>query len=111
MVKKAVPGPAAGHAPGSLEEMRAANAQLRKENRELARAPAHFAGGSVFRRGGARPQLEEIATFVIAHPDRRTDGLRWGFEPICRVLEVPPSTTASSSQYCRSEQIRRYGSW
>jgi len=37
-VKKAVPGPVSGHAPGSVEELRAANAQLRKENRELARA-------------------------------------------------------------------------
>jgi len=32
---------------------------------------------------------------VIAHRDRRTEGLRWGFEPICRVLEVCPSTVRS----------------
>ncbi len=55
----------------------------------------HPAGRSVFLRSGARPQLEEIATFVIAHRDRRTEGLRWGFEPICRVLEVCPSTVRS----------------
>jgi transposase InsO family protein len=32
---------------------------------------------------------------VIAHRDRRTAGLRWGFEPICRVLGVSPSTVRS----------------
>ncbi len=37
-VKKQVPRPAGAHAPGSVEELRAANATLRKENRELARA-------------------------------------------------------------------------
>ena len=37
-VKGAVPRPAGVHAPGSVEDLRTANAQLRKENRELARA-------------------------------------------------------------------------
>jgi len=37
-VKKAVPRPSSSHPAGSVEELRAANAQLRKENRELARA-------------------------------------------------------------------------
>jgi putative transposase len=32
---------------------------------------------------------------VIANRDRCTEGLRWGFEPICRVLEVSPSTVRS----------------
>jgi putative transposase len=30
--------------------------------------------------------------FIDAHQDRSTDGLRWGVEPICRVLQVAPST-------------------
>jgi putative transposase len=30
--------------------------------------------------------------FTDAHQDRETDGLRWGVEPICRVLQVAPST-------------------
>jgi putative transposase len=30
--------------------------------------------------------------FIDAHRDRETDGLRWGVEPICRVLQVAPST-------------------
>lgn len=32
---------------------------------------------------------------MIAHRGRCTEGLRWGFEPICRVLEVSPSTVRS----------------
>ena len=30
--------------------------------------------------------------FIDAHRERETDGLRWGVEPIARVLEVAPST-------------------
>jgi putative transposase len=30
--------------------------------------------------------------FIDAHQDRVTAGLRWGVEPICRVLQVAPST-------------------
>ena len=30
--------------------------------------------------------------FIDGHRDRETDGLRWGVEPICRVLQVAPST-------------------
>jgi putative transposase len=30
--------------------------------------------------------------FIDGHRDRRTAGLRWGVEPICRVLQVAPST-------------------
>ena len=33
---------------------------------------------------------------MITHRDRRTDGLRWGFEPVCRVLQVSPSTIRSA---------------
>jgi putative transposase len=32
----------------------------------------------------------------MANRDRRTAGLRWGFEPICRVLQVAPSTVRSA---------------
>ena len=54
-VKKAVPRPAGGHAVGSVEELRAVNAQLRKDNRELARsneilqAAASFFGAALDR--------------------------------------------------------------
>ena len=38
VVKQAIPRADAAAAPGSVEELRTANAALRKENRELARA-------------------------------------------------------------------------
>lgn len=31
----------------------------------------------------------------MANKERRTDGLRWGFEPICKVLQISPSTVRS----------------
>lgn len=33
-----------------------------------------------------------MVAFIGAHRDRETDGLRWGVEPICTVLQVAPST-------------------
>jgi putative transposase len=33
---------------------------------------------------------------VLAHRDLRTDGLRWGFEPICAVLQVSPASVRSA---------------
>jgi transposase len=56
-VKKAVPRPVAGHAPVSVEDFRAANAQLRKENRELARA---------------NDILQQAASFFGAELDRQS---------------------------------------
>jgi transposase-like protein len=74
-VKQAVPRRAAAHAPGSLEELRAANAQLRKRTVSWP-ARMRSCSGCVFLRGGARAPVEEIAAFVIAHRGRRTEGLR-----------------------------------
>jgi transposase len=54
-VKKAVPRPMAAVSPGSMEELRAQNAALRRENRELARtneilqAAASFFGAALDR--------------------------------------------------------------
>jgi putative transposase len=56
-------------------------------------------------------------SFLEAHPDRRTDdGLRWGVEPICRVLTehgtpIAPSTSYDardrpSSRADRDEQLK-----
>jgi putative transposase len=56
-------------------------------------------------------------SFMAAHADRRTaDGLRWGVEPICRVLTehgtpIAPSTfydarDRSSTRQRRDEQIK-----
>ena len=33
-----------------------------------------------------------MTAFIDAHQDRRSAGLRWGVEPICRVLQVAPSS-------------------
>jgi putative transposase len=33
-----------------------------------------------------------VVAFIDAHQDRETEGLRWGVEPICAVLQVAPST-------------------
>ena len=37
-----------------------------------------------------------MIVFIATHRDRRTAGLRWGFEPICRVLEISPATVRSA---------------
>ena len=34
--------------------------------------------------------------FITTHRGRHTQGLRWGFEPICRALEISPSTVRSA---------------
>jgi len=33
-----------------------------------------------------------VTRFVDAHRERRSAGLRWGIEPICKVLQIAPST-------------------
>lgn len=33
-----------------------------------------------------------MIAFIDAHRDRHSAGLRWGIEPICRVLQIAPST-------------------
>ncbi len=42
--------------------------------------------------------------FIDAHRTRESDGLRWGVEPICHVLEIAPSTYWSAR--CRPPSIR-----
>jgi len=32
---------------------------------------------------------------VIGNRNRKTNGLRWGFEPICAVLQIAPATARS----------------
>ena len=54
--------------------------------------PAHPAVGSNFLRGGARPPRKEVVAFIDAHRDNKTDGRRWGLEPICTELKIAPST-------------------
>lgn len=37
-----------------------------------------------------------MIVFIAVNKDRRTQGLRWGFEPICAVLQVSPATVRSA---------------
>lgn len=45
-----------------------------------------------------------MTAFIDTTKDRRTDGLRWGIEPICAVLQVAPSTYWSAN--CRPPSKR-----
>jgi putative transposase len=45
--------------------------------------------------------------FIDAHRDRRTEGLVWGVEPICRVLQVAPSTYHAAKSRPPSKRTRR----
>jgi hypothetical protein len=33
-----------------------------------------------------------VIRFIDTHRERRSAGLRWGIEPICKVLQIAPST-------------------
>src|SRR5688500_19291907 len=58
-----------------------------------------------FLRGGDRPSTEVVFTFIARHADRRSvDGLRWGVEPICRVLTEHGVPIAPSTYY---DAVRR----
>lgn len=74
-----------GAAPGiSLEDAERMK-RLEQENRELRRANDPSAGVG-FLRGGARPPTEVIVAFIDANR------AELGVEPICRVLQIAPST-------------------
>ncbi|MDT0167411.1 IS3 family transposase [Actinotalea sp. AC32] len=77
----------AGDRPGVTSEDARRIAELERENRELRRANEILRTASaLFRRGGARPPTEVIGGYIDEHKDRL------GVEPICRVLQVAPST-------------------
>ncbi|MGH8940522.1 MAG: IS3 family transposase, partial [Actinomycetes bacterium] len=75
-----------GHRPGVTSEERRRIAQLERDNRELRRANEILKAAAKFLRAGARPATAEVVSFIHGHRDR------WGVEPICRVLQVAPST-------------------
>jgi putative transposase len=45
--------------------------------------------------------------FIDAQRDRETDGLVWGVEPICRVLQIAPSTYHAAKSRPPSRRARR----
>lgn len=57
------------------------------------RVPQISQGGVGFLRDRARRSTQEVVAFIDEHRGRVTrDGLVWGVEPICAVLQVAPST-------------------
>ncbi|MPZ16224.1 MAG: IS3 family transposase, partial [Chloroflexi bacterium] len=48
-----------------------------------------------------------MIVFVDEHRDRRTDGLRWGVEPICRVLQFAPQTYYAAKGRAPSQRAVR----
>jgi transposase len=78
----------AGEAPGTTTADAERMRRLEQENRELRRANEILrrASAQCFLRGGARPPTEVTVKFI---DDNRHE---FGVEPICRVLQVAPST-------------------
>jgi hypothetical protein len=60
-------------------------AALERENREL-RRQRDTEGGNGFLCAGARPATAEVVTFITVHRES------WGIEPVCKALQVAPST-------------------
>ena len=85
-------GARAGLTTGERERLR----QLERENRELRRANEILKGASVFFRTEARPATAEMTRFIETHRER------FGVEPICRELQVAPSTYYAARQRPRS---------
>ena len=76
-----------GKRPGMTTAEQQRIAELEREVRELRRANEILKAASAFFARGARPApAEEVVKFISAHRER------WGVEPICRTLQVAPST-------------------
>ena len=81
--------------------------ELEQENRELRRANEILRRAASFLRGGARPPAAQIVAFIDANKDDVVDGRRLGVEPICKVLQVAPSTiTRRGTGRCRARARR-----
>ncbi|MGH8895417.1 MAG: IS3 family transposase [Actinomycetes bacterium] len=75
-----------GVKPGVTSAEAARIKELEQEVRELRRANAILKSASGFLRGGARPPAEVMVDYIDRHRDE------FGVEPICKVLQVAPST-------------------
>ncbi|WP_327591762.1 IS3 family transposase [Streptomyces chartreusis] len=95
----------AGERPGVTTDMAEENRRLRAENRELKRANEILRAASGFLRGRARPATEVLVTFIDTHRGRRGEGdVRWGVEPICRVLTEHGFKIAPSTYYAATKR-------
>ena len=78
--------------------------EFRAEVRELRWADKVLKAAALFR-GRARPATTELVRLIAEHPDRvAVDGLRWGVEPIHRVLTELGSRIPDRSQHLRRDQ-------
>ena len=77
--------------------------ELEQENRELRRANEILRKASAFFAGGARPPTSVMVAFIDEHRDEL------GVEPICKALQVAPSTyyAAKSRQPSATGAARR----
>ncbi|MHB8399305.1 MAG: IS3 family transposase, partial [Candidatus Limnocylindrales bacterium] len=75
-----------GKRAGLTTEERERMKQLERENRELRRANEILKAAAGFLRGGVRPPVREMTTFI---DEQR---VAFGVEPICQVLEIAPSS-------------------
>ena len=71
---------------GLTTEERGRMKELERENRELRRANEILKSAAAFLRGGARPPLPAMTSYIDEH--RRS----FGVEPICRTLAIAPSS-------------------
>ena len=72
--------------------------KFRAELRELRWADEILKAAAGVFRGRARPATTELVGLIAEHPDRvAVDGLRWGVEPIHRVLTEHGSRIALST--------------
>ncbi|MGT2464172.1 IS3 family transposase [Sinomonas atrocyanea] len=75
-----------GLRPGVPSAEAARIAELERENRELRRANTILKQASGFLRGGDRPPVEVMCAFIEEHRGEH------GVDPICRALQIAPST-------------------
>ncbi|WIB26487.1 IS3 family transposase [Curtobacterium sp. MCSS17_015] len=76
----------AGDRPGVTTDDAQRIAELEREVRELRRANVILKSASGFLRGGARPPVQQVTRFIDQHKHE------FGVEPICRTLQVAPSS-------------------
>ena len=75
-----------GQRPGVTSGERERVRELERENPRAAAGQRDPEGGVGFLRAGARPAPAEAVKFITEHKER------WGVEPICRELQVAPSS-------------------
>ncbi|WP_235201571.1 IS3 family transposase [Microbacterium sp. CH12i] len=81
-----------GHVAGVSTDDARRLRELEQENRELRRANEILKRAAFFLRGGARPPTSEVVRFIDENKNDVVEGRPLGVEPICKLLQVAPST-------------------